>query len=212
MKRKGLEKTPRKPLNDNANGTENGNENEDYKDYKNLKFNNNISRNITSNNNITSNQDLNLNNNAPSGGTLTVPSKSSNNLSSLSSSIISIDTKDTSNSENLETDNTNGSKSSAEILNKAEGTNDTKDSKWASDEELKKEIQGYLSDMAKYALNLIQLDNFEDTFTKAVQCYMQYKRVDKATASEQIDKGFVNFKNEMERSMREQAARGEVQF
>lgn len=208
MKRKGLEKTPRKPLNDNVNDTENENEEEDLKVYNNINFKNNIKLD----NNRDNNQNLNLNNNAPSGGTLQVPSKSSIITSSLSSSNISIDTKDTSNSENLEIDNTNGSKSSAEILNKAEGTNDTKDSKWASDEELKEEIQGYLSDMAKYALNLIQLDNFNDTFTKAVQCYMQYKRVDKATASEQIDKGFVNFKNEMERSMREQAARGEVQF
>lgn len=210
MKRKGLEKTPRKPLNDNVNDTENGNENEDFKVYNNLKLNKNISRNITSKNNITSNENLNLNNNTPSGGTLTVPNKSSIITPSLSSSNISIDTKDTFNLENLETGNTNSSESSAEILNKAEGTNDTKDSKWASDEELKKEIQGYLSDMAKYALNLIQLDDFDDTFSKAVQCYMQYKRVDKATAAEQIDKGFVNFKNGMEKSMLEQAAQEEV--
>lgn len=172
--RKGFE-TPRKPLNDDENEDVNWNENKDengnkdgYDDEKvNVK-----DKRIKS---------------APSGqGTSKVPTPL---LVSSSDSIESSNPSEgiagASNVADAAEERISNLNSPAPSYNSAE-TN--------TNEAYMQEIQGYLTMMAKYALGIIKLENFDDVFGRAVQCYMDFKGVSKPKAAKAIEQGISNYK------------------
>lgn len=171
--RKGLGKTPRKPLNDNVNDT--GNEN--------------IKENIDDN----ENEKVNLIKEVPSGqGTSTVPKPSSFSFfSSSDNSNLPETATGASNSRSVETkDITPLNSPQASSNASATGSNAIKD----SNEEYQRELRGYLILMAKYALGLIRLEDFDEILEQAIRCYMDYNGVSKAKAAKEIEQGIMNYK------------------
>ena len=170
--RKGLEKTPRKPL------TDTGNENWNEKEKDNI------------------NENLNNNDNTPSGGTLQVPSSSSNNISSL----LPIDI-----SKEIEED-------TKETLDEGDGCIDAPKNKAGASntssagafyildyigrprEEIKGILRGYLYAMAAHKLGIETLSDYEDTKDKAIKCYMHLSGLGQSKAEDAIARGVANYK------------------
>ena len=182
-------KTPRKPLNDDDNGyedeygyedeNEDENRNGDIDDYEDVK--------ITVKEKEKVNEKDNWIKEVPSGqGTTRVPTPQ------LVSSAVSIErsnhseeTAGASNTADAEQEKTSHPNSPAFPSNSAAtNTNDA----------YMQEIRGYLTVMAKYALGIIKLEDFDDVFERAIKCYMEFKGVSKPKAAKAIEQGISNYK------------------
>ncbi len=175
--RKRQEKTPRKPLNDDENEDVNWNENKDengnidgYDDEKvNVKDKDNRIKS------------------APSGqGTSKVPTPL------LVSSSVSIEGSNP--SEGIAGASNVADAEAERICNLNSPASSSNSAETNTNEAYMQEIQGYLTMMAKYALGIIKLEDFDDVFGRAVQCYMDFKGVSKPKAAKAIEQGITNYK------------------
>ena len=63
------------------------------------------------------------------------------------------------------------------------------------------EIRGYLMMMAKYALGIIKLEDFDDIFERAIQSYMNFKGVSKPKAAKAIEQLISEYKEGIQNSL-----------
>ena len=189
--RKGLQKTPRKPLNDDDNEYEDeyGNENKngnidgDIDDYEDVKITVKEKEKV----NVKDKEKDNWIKEVPSGqGTTRVPTPQLvSSAVSIESSNHSEETAGASNTADAEQEKTSHPNSPAFPSNSAV-TN--------TNEAYMQEIRGYLTMMAKYALGIIKLEDFDDILNRAIQCYMEFKGVSKPKAAKAIEQGISNYK------------------
>ncbi len=190
--RKSLEKTPRKPLNDDDNIDDD--ENLKVYDTNDEKHNRNINKEL--------NRKDNWNINAPTGKTSTFSSLSSFSSNSSSVSNLQNEIPGASKSGYDDEKNSNLSVSSMSSSNPPEATYaNARNEIQASKEEYVQELQGYLIKMAKQALGINPPHDFSETFANAVQCYMDHEGVTKAKAAKEIEQGIKNFKEGIQSRM-----------
>ncbi len=203
MDRKGLGKTPRKPLNDDVNGYEDENENEnrdgDLDDNEDVKITVKEKEKV----NVKDKEKDNWIKEVPSGqGTSKVPTpqlvSSSVSIESTNPSEKTAGASNTADAEQERTSNLNSPVSSSNSA--ATNTN----------EAYIQEIRGYLVMMAKYALGIIKLEDFDDVFERAINCYMEFKGVSKLKAARAIEHLISEYKegiqNRLEAEKRSQEA------
>ena len=164
----------------------------DYQDRRGLEtprkpLNDNEDENIDDDEKETVNEKDNCVMSAPSGqGTLEVPTPLLVSSSvSIESSNHSKGIADASNAVDAEDERTSNLNSPASSYNSAEAdTNET----------YIQEIRGYLLMMAKYALGIINLEDFDDIFERAIQSYMNFKGVSKPKAAKAIEQLISEYK------------------